>query len=142
MCAVASQMVLFVEDDDNDRLLIARSLRKLGLGFKARFFENGAKAIDFLSTQGNEDEPGPGLMVLDVKLPGCSGFDVLSWIRSHPRFKDLPVVMFTSSDQTSDRETAEHLGASDYVVKPAALQDYHTTLRSIFERLNIPPAQV
>jgi CheY-like chemotaxis protein len=137
-----SQLILFVEDDENDRLLIDRSLRKLGLGLKVQFCESGAKAIGFLQGLPPEEEYRPRLVVLDVKLPGCSGFEVLGWIRNHDFFKQMPVVMFTSSDQASDREAAALLGASDYIVKPAALKDYQSTLRNILDRLSASEIRV
>jgi len=61
-------------------------------------------------------------MVLDLKMPRLTGFDVLDWLHSHPQYRDLPVVVLSSSDNPIDITRARELGDSDYYVKPIS---YH-----------------
>ena len=76
--------------------------------------------------------PLPALMLLDLKLPGMSGFEVLLWLRQQPGLKRLPVVVLTSSKENTDINRAYELGANSYLVKPASFD----ALVNIIERLN------
>jgi DNA-binding response OmpR family regulator len=60
----------------------------------------------------------PRLVLLDLKMPRLSGFDVLSWLRGEESFRELPVVILTSSSHESDIKRAYDLGAHSYLVKP------------------------
>jgi len=60
----------------------------------------------------------PFLLLLDLKMPGTSGFEVLTWIRSQPDLKRLLVVVLTSSNLQTDVDRAYELGANSYLVKP------------------------
>jgi CheY-like chemotaxis protein len=61
-------------------------------------------------------------MLLDLKLPGVTGFDVLAWLRAQPGLRRLPVVVLTSSSQDEDVQRAYDLGVNSYLVKPSGLK--------------------
>jgi len=113
--------LLLIEDNEDDVFLLRRALRETS-GFNLQIAEDGQQAIDYLSGVGRYADrrqfPLPTLMLLDLKLPYIPGFQVLTWIRSHPEFKNLPVIMLTSSPEDRDREKAAELGALGYFVKP------------------------
>jgi CheY-like chemotaxis protein len=71
------------------------------------------------------------LVLLDLKMPRLSGFDVLAWIRSHETFKTLPVVIFTASNQEGDIRRAYELGANSYLVKPVGIHTLIDILKEI-----------
>lgn len=114
--------ILLVEDTRDDVLLIQRAFRKADLNVRMHVVNDGEAAIDYLAGNGayadREQTPLPVLVLLDLKLPRRSGFEVLTWIREQPLLKRLPVVILTSSDQMQDVNRAYDLGANSYLVKP------------------------
>ena len=66
--------------------------------------------------------PLPGFILLDIKLPGSSGFEVLSWIRSRPESRYVPVILLSSSTQPEDIRKAYDLGANSFMAKPSSLE--------------------
>jgi CheY-like chemotaxis protein len=115
---------LYVEDEESDRLLMMLAFAKEGLEGALRTVDNGKEAQDYLSGKANyadrEQHPLPAVVLLDLHLPEVHGFEVLKWIREHPRHGKLPVVVFTSSERDEDRERARLLGANDFVQKPSS----------------------
>jgi CheY-like chemotaxis protein len=114
--------VLLVEDDEDDAFLIRRAFRQAGLPNPVNHVEDGDEAVAYLSGEGEHTDrarsPMPGLILLDLKLPCRSGLEVLAWIRAQPGIGRTPVVVLTSSRETSDVDRAFELGASGYLVKP------------------------
>lgn len=102
--------------------------------------EDGQKAIDYLSgVNGYSDRhtyPFPCLVLLDIKLPGISGFDVLRWMRqesNQQHLKELRTVIFTSSDAPQDIHTAYSLGANGYLTKLPEPNDWTKRANAIKE---------
>ncbi len=118
--------ILLVEDDANDVLLIERAFQKAGLGDRLRVARDGQEAILYLSGQGRfanrKEFPLPFLVLLDLKMPGTDGFEVLQWARAEPDLKRLLIVVFTSSDLQADIDRAYELGANSYLVKPVEFE--------------------
>jgi CheY-like chemotaxis protein len=119
-----SSTILLVEDDPGDVFRIQRAFRKSNLASALEVVTDGEKAIYYLNGeepyQDRDRYPLPVLMLLDLKLPRRSGFEVLSWLRNESTIKHLPVVVLTSSDQPVDIERAYALGANSYLTKPPA----------------------
>jgi CheY-like chemotaxis protein len=119
-----SSTILLVEDDPADVFRIQRAFRKTSLASSLEVVTDGEKAIYYLSGQqpyqDRDRYPVPTLVLLDLKLPRRSGFEVLSWLRNESNIKHLPVVVLTSSDQQVDIERAYALGANSYLTKPPA----------------------
>lgn len=114
-------LIVQIEDDPNDVFLFDRAFKKAQVAADLISIQDGEQFIAFL----NEREPSaanaaalPTLVLLDIKLPRKSGFEVLQWMRAHPVFKRIPVVMLTSSAQPTDVRRAYDLGANGYLVKP------------------------
>ena len=119
----SAQTILLVEDDVNDVLLIQRAFRKTNLMNPIHVVEDGEQATAYLMGEGeysNRDEyPIPSLILLDLKLPRMAGLEVLGWLRDQSNcLKRLPVVVLTSSRQSTDINRAYDLGANSYLVKP------------------------
>lgn len=125
--------LLWVEDDPNDVFFFERALRKLGLGGRARFLRDGQEALDYLSGSGafadRTAHPLPDLILLDLKLPRVSGFEVVTWLRSRPELRRIPVVVFTSSRERCDIDRAYDLGVNSYLVKPLSFEDLFALLK-------------
>ncbi|TFL16600.1 response regulator transcription factor [Jannaschia formosa] len=101
--------VLLVEDEPNIATALAFILQRDG--WRVSTHPDGATALAAV------DRHAPDVVVLDVMLPGKSGFEVLAEIRGGPR-PDLPVLMLTAKGQAKDRERAEALGVSRFMTKP------------------------
>jgi CheY-like chemotaxis protein len=119
---LTDQYILLVEDDPNDTLLIRRAFVKANLGGQLKSVASGDEAIKYL--KGAEDYadrgrfPLPFLLLLDLKMPGRDGFEVLRWVRTQTEFRRLLVVVLTSSNLQADVDRAYELGANSYLVKP------------------------
>lgn len=116
-------MILIAEDDENDVFLIKRAFSQAQFDNPLQVVQNGEEAIAYLKGdppfQDREKYPTPALLLLDLKMPRKDGFDVLTWVRDHPEFNSLSIVVLTSSQESRDVNRAYALGASSYLVKPA-----------------------
>lgn len=117
--------VLYVDDDDNDAFFMCHAWEVSGIDTPVIHLKDGQTAIDYLAGHGpyadREKHPLPCLLLLDLKMPRKSGFDVLDWIRQHPEMGCFRIVIVSGSDQKADVEHARGLGAIDYIVKSPIL---------------------
>ena len=115
-------IVLTVDDSSDDTLLLQRACQRAGVRFTLQTVDDGTKAIAYLS--GLDDfsdrarHPIPDLVLLDLKMPVKTGFEVLEWLRRHPQFKNLPVAVFTASQHDADVREAYRKGANCFLTKP------------------------
>jgi CheY-like chemotaxis protein len=130
-----SQSVLLVEDDDNDVILIKRAFEKSRLLNPIHAVENGEEALAFLSGQGKFSDrdafPFPALLLLDLKLPKKTGFEVIQAVRSNPDWKCLLIVVLSSSNLNPDINRAYELGANSYLVKPPDFDNLTAMLKQL-----------
>jgi CheY-like chemotaxis protein len=125
--------VLYAEDDPNDVFMFSRAFKRATLPAELHTVHDGEEAIDWLDGNGKyadrEKFPLPDILILDLKMPKKSGFDVLEWARSKKEFQKLPVVILSSSDVPDDVQRAYRSGAMTYFVKSPAFQDVIHYLR-------------
>jgi CheY-like chemotaxis protein len=114
--------ILLAEDQEEDVILMQKAFQKAGIPNPLKIVRDGEEAINYLAGFGEFSDrtqyPLPVLMLLDLKMPGTDGFDVLAWIRTQPHLAMLRVVVLTTSDLTSDLQTAYELGACSFLTKP------------------------
>ena len=120
-----SQPILIVEDSPEDYEALERAFRSPGMKNPLFRCEDGDEALDFLFRRGAytdpERAPRPGLMLLDLNMPGTDGRDVLREIKAAPDLKIIPVVVMTTSADERDIDDCYDFGANSYVVKPVDL---------------------
>jgi CheY-like chemotaxis protein len=118
----ADNLILLAEDNSTDVLMIRRAFTKANMQGTLEVADDGDKAVAYLSGQGKfadrDAHPLPVLLLLDLKLPRRSGFEVLAWVRQQAELRRLPVVVLTSSEESTDINRAYDLGANSYLVKP------------------------
>jgi len=116
--------VLLVEDNDIDALLVQRVWDEIGSGVRLERAATADAAVAYLgAAAGTPDHGGLRLVLLDIKLPGRTGLEVLDWLRAQAGLQALPAVMFTSSGEWRDVCAAYAHGANGYLVKPFGLDD-------------------
>lgn len=127
--------ILLVEDNDDDVILILRALRKGGINAPIRVAKDGEQAIVILSGAGSYHETPvaslPSIVLLDLKLPKISGFEVLEWIKTRQDLSAMPVVVFTNSVQDSDLKQAYALGANSYLRKPTTMAETTELMKTV-----------
>ncbi|HEX8961589.1 MAG TPA: response regulator [Rhodocyclaceae bacterium] len=138
--------ILLVEDDAADAALIMDGLSRVVSREQVEVCPDGAAALDFLNGRGRyagraADEL-PRFALLDLTLPGVSGFDVLRAIRAEPEWRLLPVTVLSASDNIEDVRAAARFGANSFVRKSADGRAFAETLGQLARYwldLNIPP---
>ncbi len=116
--------LLLAEDNLPDALLVREAIRMENLPLEVSIAPDGERAIDLIVTAENHpDAPCPHVLVLDINLPRIDGFEVLRRIRASEKFKNLPVMVVTSSDSPADRRQAAELGAR-YFRKPVTYDEF------------------
>lgn len=133
-----NRTVLLVEDDPGDTRLIRRAFEKANFEANLVRARDGDDAVAYLDGTGpyqnREQHPLPSMVLLDIKLPRRSGFEVLSWIRRDARpLRRIPVVILTSSHHAVDINRAYELGANAYTVKPDTIAKLTALLVAVNE---------
>ena len=128
--------VLIAEDNDADVLTIRRAFKQLGFPLILKVVENGADAIAYLKGDGDFGDrshyPVPDLLLLDLKMPGTNGFEVLQWVREQDdEIGSLRVVVLTTSDAIKDVNRAYQLGANSFLTKPLNFTEFKDCLDAI-----------
>ncbi|HML21666.1 MAG TPA: response regulator [Aggregatilinea sp.] len=128
-------IILLVEDNEDEVALTRRALRRESMSFELVVARSGIEALDYLfgmgSYFGRDLSVQPSLILLDIKLPGMSGLDVLQRLRMDPRTRLIPTVMLTSSDEHSDVVESYLRGANSYVRKPIDFNEFANVVRQL-----------
>ena len=123
-----------VDDNPADIDLTREVLAQSKGHFHVNAVNDGVEAISYLRRQGKyADAPVPDLVVLDLNLPRKDGCEVLSNIKSDPALAKIPVVIFTTSQASSDITRSYKLGANCYLRKPGNLPEFVAVVRSMAE---------
>ena len=139
-------IILYAEDDEEDRMLVEEAFEESRLGNELHFVEDGEELLDYLYRRGRYaeliDRPLPGLILLDLNMPRRDGRDALKEIKSHPDLRRIPVVALTTSNAEEDIDCTYDLGVNSFIRKPVtfdALVDMVKTLgRYWFEIVELP----
>ena len=136
MPEMLSQPILLVEDSPEDFETTERAFRRSGLKNPIYRCADGDEALDFLYRRGRyaavDAAPRPGVILLDLNLPGTDGREVLSEIKNDPGLKQIPVIVLTTSKDERDIEVCYRCGANSYIQKPVDLDGFMKAI----ERLN------
>lgn len=126
------EVVLAADDEESDRLLLSRAFKLFPAAVTLRMVKDGAEAVSYLTGEGRyadrNEFPLPTIILLDIKMPKMSGFDVLDWIKQNPRYSVVPTIVWSSSDLARDVKLAYELGANAYLQKPGGLREIQDLL--------------
>jgi two-component system response regulator len=124
--------VVVVEDDENDRELLIRQLKKSRIESHVKFFADGREARDFLAKLPRQMPFSELIAIfLDLNLPGISGIELLREIRRMPRTANIPVIIMTSSLDPRDFEACQALKATAFIPKPVTFESFSKAITGL-----------
>lgn len=140
--------LLIIEDDTDDAELILLALRRNAVHCKVTVLRNGEAALDYLFGEGEyvhrNTSVQPKIILLDLKLPGISGVEVLKRLRENKITRRIPIVVLTSSVEKQDLLDCHNLGVNSYIQKEVNTEDFTETIRQLgtyWTSLNVAPPQ-
>ena len=141
-----SRQILLIEDNPGDVELIRAALNEVDTNIQLTVSQNGKAATDFLMQFKSPTVVAsrPDLILLDLNLPMRSGIDVLTMLLQVPSVREIPVIIFSSTQNMDEIKTCYSLGASSFIQKPQDFDDYLNIMRQIkaywFETVVLPRA--
>ena len=116
--------ILIVDDSPADRAALRIAFQQTGLPLSLHFAPSSSDALQMLKSDQNDDNQWvPHMMMVDVKMPGTSGIELLKLLKSNESLMTIPVFMFSGSDNPQDIDDAYRANASGYIRKPSDLDD-------------------
>ena len=135
-----SAEILLVEDSPEDVFLFRRALALIGADVRCGVVNTATAASLYLKQEGDySGATAPKLIVSDSVYDAELGTDLLQWVRAHPRFKDIPFVLFTGDGNPRLANDAMALGANNVVIKPTDFQEYATKVRDMMSFIKSVP---
>ncbi len=122
--------ILLAEDDEDDRMIFEEIVRQLQEQhpFDFEAVENGSRAIQLLNTLEGGAGQLPALIVLDQNMPQMSGKEALAYLKSHPVLSGIPVVIFSTYNDSRLSNECIRLGAVQTITKPDSYEDFHAVV--------------
>ncbi|HET9364362.1 MAG TPA: response regulator [Candidatus Angelobacter sp.] len=149
MSKVELQPVLLIEDERTDVILISEAFEKAGVQNPVLSVSHGDQALAWLEGVGEYSDrtkyPLPAFILLDLKLPGMNGLQLLKWIRGRRDLRIIPVVVLTSSADPTDIKSAYEAGANSYLLKPGDRREIWRVaelIQNYWLSLNVTPPLV
>lgn len=127
---MSSQLTIFYADDDRDDLDFFREVLD---GIKREIELYTHSGGQSLLTALQNPPPRPNMVFLDLNMPGKNGFDVLEEMRDSNELKDVPVIIFSTSDDRNAVERSRELGANLYLRKPTSYDNFKTTIQKMLD---------
>jgi CheY-like chemotaxis protein len=130
--AAMIKKILLVDDDVEDRDIIKDALGDLGYDSVIHFEENGENALSFLESafvSGNL----PNMVILDLNMPRMNGTQTLRRLKDDERFRNIPVIIYSTSLNSIEKDECLALGAHSYVIKPVSYRDTIATAKRFYE---------
>jgi CheY-like chemotaxis protein len=124
--------ILIAEDDADDRFLLQAAFEENGFKDRLQFVENGVELIEYLlSLKSNGDDNMPRFILLDLNMPKKDGREVLKELKQHPDLKNIPVVIFSTTNNEAEMRRCYELGANSYITKPNSFESLLKTVAAL-----------
>ena len=122
--------ILYADDDYDDRLLLRESMVTNGLQADLVYATNGQEAISYI-----EHASGslPSLVILDLNMPKMNGKETLRYLKKHPRYAQIPVMILSTSDNKKEMDYCTAQGAVSYFVKPRLMSGYDSIVKACMQ---------
>lgn len=136
--------ILLIEDNPGDVRLTIEALKESKIINNLQVVEDGIEALSYLKKEGiYKDKPRPDLIILDLNLPKKDGREVLAEIKSNDIFKQIPIVILTTSEAEEDIIKSYELHANCYITKPVNMEQFIKVVKSVsnfwFSMVKLPP---
>ncbi|SET15579.1 Response regulator receiver domain-containing protein [Nitrosospira multiformis] len=125
---VTNKPILLVEDDQVDMMSVTRALKQIHVSNKIVYRENGEDGLNYLEDETNDK---PCIILLDLNMPIMNGIEFLEAVKSDDRFRRIPVVVLTTSDEQQDKVNSFDFGVAGYMAKPVDYWQFVEVIRSI-----------
>ena len=126
--------LLQIEDNRADVTLVREALKEIEAPVEIKVIEDGQAALDFLvQCEPETPLPCPDIILLDLNLPRKHGDEILTELKQHPRFKGIPVVVFTGTDEPREVYHCYELGANAFLRKPMDMEEYFSVVQTCVE---------
>jgi CheY-like chemotaxis protein len=123
--------ILLIDDDEDDQFIFQDALREISFPYDCLLASNGLEAVSKLTS----DEDLPAMIFLDLNMPLMNGAEFLSHIRDHPSFREIPIVIFSTSNNPVDKEMLPKLGARLFITKTSDFKELKEKLKTILQGL-------
>ncbi len=141
-----SGVILYADDDANDRLLAAEAMRESGVANRLEMVEDGAQLLAYLRHEGPFADPGrsprPSIILMDLNMPRMDGREALTHIMEDPDLARIPVVVLSTSRAATDVDRSYAAGARSYVAKPVTFDSLVQVMKDLarywFEVVELP----
>src|SRR5438046_10189190 len=134
--------VLLVEDNPRDVRLTQRAFKQAGLPHELRVVRDGDEALAYLHREGAYNEPGiaprPDVILLDLNLPRMGGHELLREVKQDHRFRQVPIIVLTTSERPDDVRLAYDAGANAYLLKPMGVSRFTEVIGQLAQVLIAP----
>ena len=132
-CFMKTESILVADDDPDAIRLLEVGFEREAPDIRLVHVPDGTKAIAYLEAIAPEAvrTDRPELLLLDLKMPLADGFEVLEWLRNKPKHRPKHVVVFSGSDQLSDKRRARSLGADAYLVKALSFDELRQQVKAL-----------
>ncbi len=114
--------IIFVDDDEEDHLIMSEYFREAGKGDCITFIKNGQEALNYLN-EITDHATLPSLIVLDLNMPILNDTQTLALLKGDARYRKIPVLIFSTSENENEKRKCLSLGAREYIVKPTTYLD-------------------
>jgi CheY-like chemotaxis protein len=124
--------ILIAEDDADDRFLLKAAFEENGFKDNLHFVENGVEVLEYLgSIKSNDPAQLPRLILLDLNMPKKDGREVLKELKNDAKFKNIPIVIFSTTNNEQEMRRCYELGANSYITKPNSFESLLKTVAAI-----------
>ncbi|THU33042.1 response regulator [Niastella caeni] len=124
--------ILIADDDQEDRFLMHTAFEEIGLSSDIYLVENGLQVFSYLENSIAQTNM-PSLIVLDLNMPILNGMETLSRLKAHSLYKNIPVIMYTTSVHEVEKARCLEIGAVDFIKKPARFHQTISTAKFLHE---------
>jgi DNA-binding response OmpR family regulator len=129
-----SKRIFLIDDDEDDHLFFGIGLNEFDPNIEILYDNDSEMALRRLS---GKMQPLPDIVFLDWNMPKLSGKQILGAIRANALYNEVPVIIFTTSSSSEDKNEAKQLGATDFLSKPASLSELKKNLQEIFDAVEM-----
>lgn len=124
--------ILIAEDDADDRFLLQAAFEENGFRDKLHFVENGVEVLEYLQSLVSESNAVfPRFILLDLNMPKKDGREVLKELKQNQKLKNIPVVIFSTTNNEQEMRRCYELGANSYITKPNSFENLLKTVAAL-----------